>query len=74
MLNCRGKRHCAQLRSIFKENADANSIGLEMYDSMTPFDYKDKYQTYREDAGTEDYSSDFVKLLLRHIKKKTVHQ
>lgn len=55
---------------IKKKKAYVNSIGLEMYESMSPFDYKDKYQTYREDAGTEDYSSDFVKLLLRHLKKE----
>ena len=54
---------------INKKKAYTKSIGLEMYESMTPFDYKDKYTTYREDAGTEDYSSDFVKLLLRHLKK-----
>lgn len=55
---------------IHRKPAYAKAIGLDMYDVMTPFEYKDKYQTYREDAGTSDYSSDFVKLLLRHIKKE----
>jgi hypothetical protein len=53
---------------IKPEFLKSNSIGKEMYVSSGPFNYKDRFASYSEEAGTEDYTSSFVKLLLNYFK------
>lgn len=54
--------------AIKPEFVHSNTLGKEMYISNSPFNYKDRLASYSEEAGTEDYTSSFVKLLLNYFK------
>lgn len=50
------------------EYSSTSTLGKDMYISSGPFNYKDRFASYSEEAGTEDYTSSFVKLLLWYYK------
>jgi len=54
--------------SIKPEFVKTGTFGKDMYISTGPFNYHDKYSSWSEEAGTEDYTSSFVKLLLWYFK------
>ena len=53
---------------IKSEYKTSNLLWKDMYESTGPFNYKDRFASYSETAGTEDYTSSFVKLLLWYFK------
>lgn len=57
--------------SFISTKPEYSTTGLlwkDMYISSGPFNYKDRFASYSEEAGTEDYTSSFVKLLLWYYK------
>ena len=53
---------------IKPEYAISGTYGKDMYVNTGPFNYKDRFASWSETAGTEDYTSAFVKLLLDYFK------
>lgn len=54
--------------TVKSEYRKSNLLWKDMYESTGPFNYKDRFASFSETAGTEDYTSSFVKLLLWYFK------